>query len=65
MSGSNLLGAKVGLLDPYQVWAFMVDPFKNFLSIPLVIKGGLDSNTGGSFAHQLKNDAGIPLSWCE
>ena len=43
MSGSKLAGAKVGLLDPYQVRSCMVYPFKNSLYTPLAIKGSLES----------------------
>jgi hypothetical protein len=37
MSGADLVGRKVGLLDHNQVWAFLVDPFKNRLPCQLFI----------------------------
>ena len=40
MDGQDPPGMKVGLLDAYQVWAHMVDPFNRYLEPGLAIKGG-------------------------
>jgi len=36
MDGVDPEGRRVGLLDPYQLWAYMVDPFRKILAHPVV-----------------------------
>jgi hypothetical protein len=59
MSGADPMGRKVGLLDQNQVWAFLVDPFKNRLHCQLFIDGGIDQQVRAMVNFFLKKEGNL------
>ena len=47
MHGRDVGGRKVGLLEKYQLWVYLVDPFKHHLPFQIAIEG--DGGMDGKF----------------
>jgi len=60
MSGATIDSRRVGLLDPYQVWSFIVDPYKDELPRHVAIEPSLVQQVNGMLDFFLKNtDANV------
>jgi hypothetical protein len=47
MNGCRPMGTtRVGLLDKYQIWCFIVDPFRKYLEVPIVVGATDDIHEG-------------------
>ena len=61
MHGRDVGGRKVGLLDEYQLWAYLVDPFKHRLPFQLAIEGdgGMDGQVRRMVSFFVKKKAEV------
>lgn len=52
MNGAKPSGTrKVGILDPYQIWCFLVDPFSSLLRNQVKIEGGIRHHAKSMISH--------------